>query len=109
MPRLLSQFDLRPDVSRQAFEAAWTALADHLLNSGLAAAVDPPLVRQPGSGFDTDDDRPQHLLTVITFRDQAQVDAAWKVIEDRADPTVGIHNAVLAMVSNPIFTFLDDA
>lgn len=105
MPHLLSQFDLKPDVPRARFQAAWSDFVRCLVDMDLAVSGGPLHVRQPQSGYDTDAERGQSLMTLITFRDQAQADAAWAAIEGR-HPTLGPrHRTALSLVHDPVFTF----
>ena len=109
MPQLLNQFDLKPTVTREAFDTAWAAFAAYLIEADLAADVGPVLDRQPASGYDTDEDRVQSMLAVIRFADQAQADRAWTAIESHAAPLGSLHRAVFRLVHDPIFTFWDGA
>lgn len=105
MPQLLSQFDLKPGVAPAQFEGAWAAFADHLLAEEHAIGVGPLMSRRAESGFDTDDARGHRFMALITFRDQAQADAAWAAIEARLEPFDRLHRAVFALVHDPVFTF----
>lgn len=108
MPQLLSQFDLKPGVTQDRFDAAWAAFVDHLMSQDLAVSGGPLMRRQPESGFDTDAERSHRLIAPIAFRDQAQADAAWKAIETLAEPLGQLHRAVFALVRDPVFTFWDE-
>lgn len=108
MHHLVSQFDLKPGVSRARFDAAWAAFGAHLIEMDLASQVGPIMARCPASGFDTDDVRSHALLSIIWFRDGDQADAAWAAIEARQAPMDGFHRDVFALVHDPVFTFWRD-
>ena len=108
MPYLLNQFTLKPNVSRERFDTAWAAFIDHLVTEDLARGSTPNYVRHANSGFDTDEGRDHQIMSLISFRDQAQADAAWDAIETRAKPLDRLHVAVFALVHEPVFTFWDD-
>lgn len=103
--QLLNQFDLKPDVDRSRFDAAWTKFATFLVDEGLADHVGPLFERQPSSGYDTDEERGYGLMSVIVFRDKAQADKAWAAIEARAQPLGKLHASVFGLVRDPFFTF----
>ena len=105
MRQLVNQFDLKPGVPQERFDAAWAAFVDHLIKEGWAEAVGPVYSRHPDSGYDTDEARSHRLMAVITFRDQAQADAAWNAIETRQEPLGKLHRAVFGLVHDPVFTF----
>ncbi|MEM1006778.1 MAG: hypothetical protein AAGB28_11315 [Pseudomonadota bacterium] len=105
MLQLLNQFDLKPSVTRDRFEAAWQAFVDHLIASDAALSGGPVFVRCPQSGYDTDEERGHRFLALIVFRDQDQADATWAAIEDRAEPIGRLHHAVISLVHDPVFTF----
>lgn len=108
MPQLLNQFDLKPQIDRARFDAAWAPFIAHLIDTDLAVGAGPLMTRHPDSGFDTDEERRQSLLALIQFRDHAQADAAWAAIESNVQPLAHLHRTVFAMVHNAIFTFWDD-
>ncbi|MEX0281193.1 MAG: hypothetical protein AB3N13_08400 [Arenibacterium sp.] len=105
MPCLLNLFNLKPSVDRAEFERAWQAFGEYLESADLAAECGAVKDRVPTSGYDTDTERAHILMAVITFRDQAQADAAWAAIEANAPPLAPLHRAVFARVHDPVFTF----
>lgn len=105
MHQLVNQFDLKPGVKRDRFDAAWAAFAEHLITQDWAVSCGPLFARQPDSGYDTDEERGHRLMSVIAFRDQAQADAAWEAIETRVEPLGRLHRAVFSLVHDPVFTF----
>ena len=105
MPRLLNQFDLKPDVTVESFEKAWHAFVDCLVENDLAATGKTLCTRVPESGCDTDEGRNHALMAVIEFRNQTQADAAWAAIEDRIKPLDRLHRGVTLLVHDPVFTF----
>lgn len=105
MPRLLNEFDLKPGRELEAFRTAWDAFVEHLVETDLATSGTPLCSRVPSSGYDTDEERDHRFMAVITFRDQAQADAAWDAIEARDEPLGAYHRKVISMVHDPIFTF----
>lgn len=108
MPHLLNHFDLKPQVDRARFDAAWAPFIAHLIEADLALGAGPLMIRHPESGFDTDTERGQRLLALIHFRDHAQADAAWAAIEHDVQPLARLHRTVFAMVHDAVFTFWDD-
>ncbi len=105
MPQLLNQFHLKPGVTLPDFQAAWDRFAKQLLESDLASTVTPIFHRVPDSGYDTDTARSHDLMSVIAFRDQAQADAAWDAIEHEKAPVFPLHQSVIRLVHDPVFTF----
>ena len=45
---------------------------------------------------------------VTHFRDRRQADACYARLKARAEPTAGLHRAVLAMVRDPVFSVWED-
>lgn len=105
MRQLLNQFSLKPGVSQAEFAEAWKAFADHLMQRDLAIGTSDIVRRHADSGFDTDGTRSCEFMALITFRDQAQADAAWRAIEEGRAPMGKLHGAVLSRVHDPVFTF----
>lgn len=103
--QLLNQFDLKDDVDRARFEAAWADFGAYLIEADYAVEVGPLFARQPDSGYDTDAERSQTLMSVITFRDQSQADRAWAAIETRVQPLGKLHAGVFGKVRDAVFTF----
>ena len=103
--QLLNHFDLKPGVDRASFDAAWAKFAQHLIATDIAVDVGSLFTRQPDSGYDTDEARAHTLMSVITFRDQAQADRAWNAIETRAQPMDKLHANVFGKVHDAVFTF----
>ena len=108
MPHLLNQFDLKPQVARARFDDAWTPFIAQLIETDLAIGASPVMTRHADSGFDTDADRQQGLMALISFRDHAQADAAWAAIEGNVQPLARLHRTVFALVHDAVFTFWDD-
>lgn len=109
MLQLLNQFDLKPGVTRAQFDAAWAVFVDHIVDTDLAVSGGPIFQRRPDSGYDTDELRSHQLMAAIAFRDQAQADAAWAAIEERAEPLGRLHRAVIALIHDPVFTFWSES
>lgn len=105
---MLTCFDLDPDVGIGAFRAAYLDFVAHMRRIDLVEGTGPIGRRQSDTPMDTDGERNHQYFVVMTFRDRAQVDAAYAQFLLRQEPTQSVHHAVQAMMRNPIFMCWQD-
>ncbi|MEM9146381.1 MAG: hypothetical protein AAGC57_09295 [Pseudomonadota bacterium] len=103
-----SVFDLRDGVSDAQFRDAWERLTADLIARGLLVSASGLLARRSDTPLDTDDGRGLRYLTVMSFQDRAQSEAAWDEIAGLHPPALGLHRRVLGMVAEPVFSCWED-
>jgi len=108
MIHMLSAFDLGDDEVMSDFQVAYAAFVADLENAGLIAFASPLGARHADSPMDTDDTRAHTLFSILSFRDRAQLDAAYAHIEARAHPGTASHGDMYARVRNAVFTCWED-
>lgn len=108
MFHMLSCFDLNPGENIKAFRAAYMDFVDFLKNADLVESSDPIGRRQSNTPMDTDDEREHEYFVIMTFRDRAQVDAAYAHIMKHIEPGETSHNDVYKKVQNPVFICWED-
>ena len=108
MFHMLTCFDLKPDVEIGAFRAAYSDFVAHLRSIEMVAGTGPVGRRQNDTPMDTDGERDHEYFVIMSFRDRAQVDAAYAQFKLHQEPTNSIHGAVRSMMQNPIFICWQD-
>ena len=108
MFHMLSCFDLKPGEEIGVFQLAYTAFVDEMKRLGLVEASGPIGRRQSDTPMDTDDERDQEYFVIMSFRDRAQVDAAYAHILEHVGPSDAAHDAVYTRVSKPVFICWQD-
>lgn len=108
MFHMLSCFNLRSGVELGDFRAALVDYTAHMQALDLVESNGPVGHRQSDTPMDTDAGRDHQYFTTTTFRDRAQVDAAYDYIKTHAEPGFTIHNAVYAKVEDPVFICWED-
>jgi len=105
---MLSCFDLAEGVDLDSFRPGYAAFVEEMKDAGLTVSTGPIGRRQRDTPMDTDDERDHEYFVVMTFRDRAQVDAAYAHIERHVAPGDAEHRGVMAMVRNPVFICWQD-
>ncbi len=108
MFHMLTCFNLRPGIELGAFRKALADYTAHLQALDLVESNSPIGQRQSDTGMDTDGERHHQYFTTTTFRDRAQVDAAYDYIKAHTEPGYSIHHAVYSKVQDPIFICWQD-
>ena len=108
MFHMLSCFDLKPGEDIETFRNAYDEFADFMKSVDLVADSGPVGRRQSDTPMDTDDERNHEYFAIMSFRDRAQVDAAYAYIKKHLEPGESSHNAVYKKVENPVFICWQD-
>ncbi len=108
MFHMLSCFNLRPGVDFGDFRTALDGYTAHMQGLDLVTSNSPVGRRQSDTPMDTDEVRHHQYFTTTTFRDRAQVDAAYDYIKTHTEPGFAIHNAVYSKVEDSIFICWED-
>ncbi len=108
MFHMLTCFDLEPDVEIGAFRAAYSDFVAYMQGIDLVARTGPIGQRQSDTPMDTDGERDHEYFVIMSFRDRAQVDAAYAQFLLHQGPTKSVHNAVQSMMQKPIFICWQD-
>ncbi len=104
MIQMLSRFDLKPGIAFDAFAEHYFGFAEEMRERELIVSTGPIGRRIADTPMDTDADDAPEFYAVMTFRDRAQLDAAYAYMEGRSS-TVSKHHAVVhRAVANPVFT-----
>jgi hypothetical protein len=64
--------------------------------------------RQSDTPMDTDDERNHEYFAIMSFRDRAQVDAAYAYIMKHVELGESSHSSVYERVENPVFICWQD-
>ena len=106
MIHMLSRFDLKPGFNPGEFAENYARVVDDMRAEGLAEATGAVGRRERGTPMDTDAVDAQEFYAVMTFRDRAQLDAAYeRLLGDRTGlRRLPSHEYVKQAVSNPVFT-----
>lgn len=102
MIHMLSAFDLKPGEDLAAFRTAYAAFVAELYDADLIAASGPVGRRLSETPMDTDD-RSLDYFSVMSFRNRAQMDAAYAHIETRLDPATKPHKDMYRRIMNSVF------
>lgn len=108
MFHMLSCFNLKPGENAETFRSAYDDFVDCMKGLGLVADSGPVGRRQPDTPMDTDDERDHQYFAIMSFRDRAQVDAAYAYIMKHVEPGESSHNGVYDRVKNPVFICWQD-
>jgi len=108
MFHMLSCFDLAPGVDAGAFQAEYMEFVEEMRRLGLVEGTGPLSRRQSDTPMDTDEERGHQYFLLMTFRDRAQVDAAYAHIQAHRGPGDAIHKSVYGKVRNAVFTCWQD-
>lgn len=105
---MLSCFDLKPDETIEAFQLAYAEFVQKMKRLDLLESTGPVGRRRSDTPMDTDDERGHEYFTIMSFRDRAQVDAAYARIKKPIEPGGASHDDVYTRVSNPVFICWED-
>ncbi len=108
MFHMLSCFNLKPDEDIATFTAAYANFVEEMQAIDLVTGSGPIGRRQADTPMDTDDERNHEYFVVMSFRDRAQVDAAYAHIEQHFGPTDAAHDRVYTRVADPVFICWQD-
>ena len=108
MFHMLTCFDLEPGIGIGAFRAAYLDFVEYLRGIDLVESTGPIGRRQSDTRMDTDSERDHQYFVIMSFRDRAQVDAAYAKIAPREEPAESVHVAVYSKIRNPIFICWQD-
>jgi hypothetical protein len=108
MFHMLSCFNLKPGQDIATFANAYAEFVAAMKAIDLVVATGPIGQRQDDTPMDTDDERNHEYFVVMTFRDRAQVDAAYAHIEQHFGPSDAAHDSVYTRVADPVFICWQD-
>ena len=100
---MLSAFELKPDEDETAFRTAYAEFTDDLMKEGLIVEAGPIGTRVANTPMDTDDARAHTHFSLLSFRDRAQLDAAYAHIARRRGAVTGSHSDMYARITNSVF------
>ena len=109
MIHMLSAFDLKPGQDFEAFRQAYAAFVEDIRAADMIASAGPLGKRVADTPMDTDNDRTHQYFSIMSFRDRAQLDAAYAYIEQRARPATGTHLTMYRKVTESVFLCWGDA
>jgi len=108
MFHMISCFNLKPGEDIETFRSAYTAFVDEMKKVDLVESSGPIGRRQNDTPMDTDEQRDHEYFTVMSFRDRAQVDAAYDHIMQHVGTTDAAHDTVYTRVCDPVFICWQD-
>ncbi len=108
MFHMLSCFDLKPGENIDGFRVAYSDFVTYMKSVDLVESSEPIGRRQSDTPMDTDDERDHEYFVLMSFRDRAQVDAAYAYIMTHVEPGETSHNGVFTKVQNPVFICWQD-
>ena len=108
MFHMLSCFNLDPDEDIETFGEAYSLFVEEMKNIDLVESSGPIGRRQNNTPMDTDDTRDHQYFVVMSFRDRAQVDAAYDHIMQHVGTADAAHDAVYTRVQDPVFICWQD-
>ena len=108
MFHMLSCFDLDADTDFGSFVRAYQAFLAEMQALDLVVSSGPIGRRQNDTPMDTDEERDHGYFVIMTFRNRAQVDAAYEHIESQREPGNRTHDSVYSQVRNPVFICWQD-
>lgn len=108
MFHMLSCFNLKPGEKVETFCRAYEDFTACMKSLDLAIGSSPVGRRQSDTPMDTDEERDHKYFAIMSFRDRAQVDAAYAYIMRHVEPGESSHNAVYSRVDNPVFICWQD-
>ena len=108
MFHMLSCFDLKSGEDIEIFRKAYDDFAAFMRSVDLVADSGSVGRRQSDTPMDTDDERNHEYFAIMSFRDRAQVDAAYAHIMKHIEPCESSHNGIYERVENPVFICWQD-
>ena len=108
MFHMLSCFNLNPGEDIDDFRKSYMNFIDEMKKLGLVESSGPIGQRQSDTPMDTDNERDHRYFAVMSFRDRAQVDAAYDHIMRHRGPGDAAHDLVYTRVADPVFICWQD-
>jgi hypothetical protein len=105
---MLSCFNLKSGEDIETFRKAYDDFAACMKTLDLITESGPVGRRQSDTPMDTDEERDHEFFAIMSFRDRAQVDAAYDYIMRHVEPGESSHNAIYSRVNNPVFICWQD-
>ena len=103
MFHMLSCFNLQSDQDIETFRSSYQEFVEQMQAIDLVESTGPIGRRQQDTPMDTDDERDHEFFVIMSFRDRAQVDAAYAHIERHFGPADTAHDSIYTRVANPVF------
>ena len=104
MIHMLSAFNLGESQTIEDFKHSYALFVDDLQKLNLIAKSGPIGERVTGTPMDTDDERHQRYYSILSFRDRAQLDAAYAYIASKSEPGMSSHLDMHGRVADGVFT-----
>ncbi len=105
---MLSAFNLKAGQDLETFSSKYGAFINELHAAGLIEEAGPMGRRVSDTPMDTDEERGHQFFTILTFKDRAQMDAAYAHIEARMKSVTGEHLDMYRRTADQIFTCWQD-
>ena len=108
MVHMLSCFNLPDSESIESYVTGYRAFVAEMQTIGLLESSGPIGRRHADTPMDTDDERDHEFFVIMSFRDRAQVDAAYDHILRHLGAGCDAHAGVKLPVSDPVFICWED-
>ena len=108
MFHMLTCFDLKSGEDIGTFRSAYADFVAYMKSVDLVEESGPVGRRQSDTPMDTDDERDHEYFAIMSFRDRAQVDAAYAYIMKHVEPGESSHNGIYEKAENPVFICWQD-
>jgi len=108
MFHMLTCFDLKPGIGIEELRAAYADFVKYMKRIDLVDGSGPIGQRQSDTPMDSDAERNHQFFVILSFRDRAQVDAAYAHLAPHEEPAESAHKSVYAKVRNQIFICWQD-
>ena len=108
MFHMLSCFNLQPGEDIDNFQSNYFDFVAEMKRIDLVESSGAIGRRQNDTPMDTDAEREHEFFVILSFRDRAQVDAAYAHIEQHFGPGDAAHNKVYTRVLDPVFICWQD-
>ena len=108
MIHMLSRFDLKPEVSFEAFRTNYFNFAEQMRTNGLIEATSKIGRRELDTPMDTDDEDAQDYYAIMSFRDRRQLDEAYAYLTNPDVSGAREHTTVHDSILNSVFTCWQD-
>jgi len=100
---MISVFDLKPGEDEAAFHAAYEAFVADLRAASLISGAGPLGWRVDDTPMDTDTQRHQRRVSILSFASRTQMDAAYAHIEARRRTASDSHLGMYRRVTDAVF------
>lgn len=108
MLHMLGCFHAGPRVSIDTLESGYDRYVSHLKPIDLLVTAQPIGRRCADTPMVTDEERDHQYFVLMTFRDRAQMDAAYAHIEAQHAPAVELHLQFMKQIRDPVFICWED-